>query len=53
MDPLAGIRKAKEIVMEVSAAIKEFRPIATKHGVQNRWIAAVENTINKNLEGWR
>lgn len=47
-----GIRKAKEIVMEVSAAIKEFRPIATKHGVQNRWIAAVENTINKNLEDW-
>lgn len=48
-----GIRKAKEIIMEVSAAIKEFRPIASKYGVQDRWIAAVENTLNINLRDWR
>lgn len=47
-----GIRKAKEIISEVATSIKEFRPIATKYGVQDRWIAAVENTLNKNLEDW-
>lgn len=47
-----GIRKAKEIIDEVATSIKEFRPIATKYGVQDRWIASVENTINKNLEDW-
>lgn len=47
-----GIRKAKEIILEVSAAIKEFRSIATKYGVQGRWIAAVENTLNINLQNW-
>lgn len=47
-----GIRKAKEIIEEVSTAIKEFRPIAAKYGVQDRWIAAVENTLNKNLLDW-
>lgn len=47
-----GIRKSKEIIDEVAEAIKRFRPIATEYGVQDRWIAAVENTLNKNLETW-
>ena len=36
----------------VLASIKEFRPIASKYGVQDRWIAAVENTLNINLRDW-
>lgn len=48
-----GIRKATEIIDEVATAIKDFRTIATKYGVQDRWIAAVENTLNKNLQDWK
>lgn len=47
-----GIRKAENIISEVSEAIGEFRPLAIKHGVQDRWIAAVENALNHNLEAW-
>ncbi len=47
-----GIRKAKEIIDEVARAIKEFRPIATMYGVHGRWMAAVESTLNKNLQDW-
>ena len=47
-----GIRKAENIISEVSEAIGEFRPLAIKHGVQYRWIAAVENALNHNLEAW-
>ena len=47
-----GIRKAKDIIDEVAKSIKEFRPIAIKYGVKDRWIAAVENTLNKNLQDW-
>ena len=47
-----GIRKAKAIINEVADAIKAFRPLAELHGVQERWIAAVENTLQRNLEAW-
>ena len=47
-----GIRKAENIIHEVSEAIGEFRPLALQHGVQDRWIAAVEDTLKRNLEAW-
>lgn len=47
-----GIRKAENIIHEVSEAIGEFRPFALQHGVQDRWIAAVEDTLKRNLEAW-
>lgn len=47
-----GIRQAESIIHKVSAAIRDFRAIAIKYGVQERWIAAVENTLNANMEAW-
>ena len=47
-----GIRKAEGIVHEIADAILEFRPLALKHGVQEHWIAAIENTLKTNLEAW-
>lgn len=47
-----GIRKADSIIKEVSEAMKEFRPLAIKHGVKERWVAAIENTLKTNLEAW-
>ena len=47
-----GVRKAESIINEVSDAMLEFRPLAQKHGVMERWIAAIENTLKTNLEAW-
>ena len=47
-----GIRKAESIIHEIADAILEFRPLALKHGVHERWIAAIENTLKSNLEAW-
>ena len=47
-----GIRKAESIIREVSEAVQGFRLLALKHGVQERWIATVENTLKVNLEDW-
>lgn len=47
-----GIRKAEDIIREVSEAIQKFRPLALKHGVKEHWIAAIENTLKTNLEAW-
>ena len=47
-----GIRKAESIIHEIAKAILEFRPFAQKHGVHERWIAAIENTLKTNLEAW-
>ena len=47
-----GVRKAESIINEVSDAMLEFRPLAQKHGVTERWIAAIENTLKTNLEAW-
>jgi len=47
-----GIRKAEKIIQEVSAAVKEFRQFAEKHGAQERWISTIEHTIQENLESW-
>lgn len=47
-----GIRPAENIIHEVANAILEFRSIATRCGVQERWIAAVEDTLYHNLAAW-
>ena len=45
-----GIRKAENIILEVADAIRDFRPLALKHGTKERWISAIEYTLRKNLE---
>ena len=47
-----GIRKAESIIREVAEALREFRTLALKQGAQERWIAAIEHTLEKNLEAW-
>lgn len=47
-----GIRKANTIITEIAGAIKQFRTFAEKHHAQNRWIAAIEQTLTANLEAW-
>ena len=47
-----GIRKAESIIHQVVEAIKDFRQFALKHGAQERWINAIENTLKNNLEAW-
>lgn len=47
-----GIRKASAIVAEVAEAIKEFRSFAEKRQVQDRWIAAIEQTLTANMNEW-
>ncbi|MBO4839489.1 MAG: type II toxin-antitoxin system HipA family toxin [Bacteroidaceae bacterium] len=48
-----GIRKAESIIRDVAEAILHFRSLATKHGVQERWIAAIEDALRQNLEAWK
>lgn len=47
-----GIRKAKDIIREVANAVGNFRIFASKYGAQERWISAIERTLNENLESW-
>ena len=47
-----GIRKAESIIGEVGKAILEFREIAERNGVEEKWISAIEGTLNGNLASW-
>ena len=47
-----GIRKADTIIADVVEALRSFRTLAEKNGVQERWISAVETTLQHNLEMW-
>lgn len=47
-----GIRHAEEIIHGVAEAIHKFRSIAEKHGVQERWIAAIESCLSDHLAHW-
>lgn len=47
-----GIRPAENIIRKVAEAMLGFRSIATRYGVQERWINAVEQTLRCNLEAW-
>ena len=47
-----GIRKAEAIIAEVAEAVKKFRSFAEKYQAQDRWIAAIEQTLTANLDAW-
>lgn len=47
-----GIRPAERIIHEVVTAIQDFRKIASRYEVSERWIAAVEDTLCQNLQSW-
>ena len=47
-----GIRKADTIIADVVEALRSFRTLAEKNSVQERWISAVETTLQHNLEMW-
>lgn len=47
-----GIRKAKDIIRQVTNAVRNFRNFASKFGAQECWISAIEQTINENLKSW-
>ena len=47
-----SIRKAEAIIAEVAETVKTFRPFAEKHQAQNRWIAAIEQTLTAHLNAW-
>lgn len=47
-----GIRPAEKIIHEVATAIQDFRKIASRYEVSERWIAAVEDTLCQNLKSW-
>ena len=47
-----GIRKAETIINEVASAIGQFRHFAEECEVSQRWIGAVETTLNNHLAEW-
>jgi serine/threonine-protein kinase HipA len=47
-----GIRKAEAIIRQVGDAILQFRTFAVKHGVNERWMDAVETTLSAHLKAW-
>ena len=47
-----GIRKAESIIDEVASAIRQFRHFAEGCEVSQRWIGAVEATLNNHLAEW-
>ena len=47
-----GIRKAESIINEVASAIGQFRHFAEECEVSQRWIGAVETTLNNHLAEW-
>ena len=47
-----GIRRADSIIQAVVGSLKQFRVIAHKYAVQDRWINTVEDAINNHLALW-
>ena len=47
-----GIRRPDAIIRDVAGALKDFRKVATKHGVAEQWIGRVEATITDHLKSW-
>ena len=47
-----GIRRPNAIIQAVARSLKDFGVIAQKNGVQERWLHAVESTINRHLASW-
>ena len=47
-----GIRRADAIIKEVADSLRQFREIAKRHAVQDRWISSIESAINTYLVSW-
>lgn len=47
-----GIRRADAIIRSVVDSLRHFRTIADKNKVHDRWINAVESSINHHLDLW-
>lgn len=47
-----GIRRAESVIDEVAASIRQFRSFAEECEVGQRWIGAVETTLNNHLAEW-
>lgn len=47
-----GIRRPDAIIRDVVASLKQFRAVATKYGVSDKWIGRVETTIIDHLKAW-
>ena len=47
-----GIRRPDAIIRDVVASLKQFRTIATKNGVSEKWMGRVETTIIDHLKAW-
>ena len=47
-----GIRKAETIIDEVASAIRQFRHFSEECEVAQRWIGAIETTLNNHLAEW-
>ena len=47
-----GIRKAEAIIAEGAEAVTKFRSFAEKYQAQDRWIAAIEQTLTANMDAW-
>lgn len=47
-----GIRRADAIILEVAAAIRQFRHFAEECCADQRWIGAIEATLNAHLADW-
>lgn len=47
-----GIRRPDVMIREIANALKQFRTVATRYGVAERWIGRVETTIAGHLKSW-
>ena len=47
-----GIRRADAIIREVADSLRQFRDIAKRYEVQDRWICSIESAINAHLVSW-
>ncbi|MFA6729243.1 MAG: type II toxin-antitoxin system HipA family toxin [Prevotella sp.] len=47
-----GIRRPDAIIRDVVSSLKQFRSVASKHGVAEEWIGRVENTLSDHLKAW-
>ncbi|MDO4511278.1 MAG: type II toxin-antitoxin system HipA family toxin [Bacteroidales bacterium] len=47
-----GIRRPDAIIQSVAQALKQFRSLAQKYNVQERWINTIEQTIFEHLTSW-
>ena len=47
-----GIRRADAIIREVADSLCQFRDIAKRYAVKDRWISSIESAINVHLVSW-